>query len=288
MEHSRVGKRVSGRFVPGISIEEAIEACRHVNAYGMQASLDVLGENVHTEEQARASAATYLTLLETIAREKLDANVSLKLTQMGMDISGALTEEIVGELVEKASVFSNFVCIDMEGTLYTQATLDITRRLHRRPGCAGAVGTVLQAYLYRTQTDAEMLLREGIRLRLCKGAYKEDSSHAFPDKVDTDKNYVALMQKLVSSNVFCGIATHDEAMVLATKKFVQQNGISHNAFEFQMLYGIRRDLQKQLVGEGYRVRIYIPFGPQWYPYFMRRLAERPANAIFLLKNLLRR
>lgn len=287
MERSAAGRRISGRFVPGMTIEDAVIACRRVNAQGIQASLDVLGENVHTEQQARDSAAIYHHLLETIAREKLDANISLKLTQMGMDVSPSLAEEIVGNLVKRAAELNNFVRIDMEGTPYTQATIDITRRLHKQPGCANAVGTVLQAYLYRTTGDAETLLREGIRIRLCKGAYKEDSSQAFPQKAETDKNYIALMQRMVSSHVFCGIATHDQKMIQATKYFVAEQGISRDAFEFQMLYGIRRDLQEQLVHEGYRVRVYIPFGPQWYPYFMRRLAERPANAIFLLRNLLR-
>lgn len=287
MENSRAGRLLSGRFVPGMQIEDAVEACRALNGKGLSVSLDSLGENVHTEEQARASAAIYHRLLDAIASEGLDANVSLKLTQMGMDLSPVLTEQIVGELVQKAAAQNNFVRIDMEGTPYTQATLDMTRRLHSMPGCSGAVGTVLQAYLFRTAQDVETLLSEGIRIRLCKGAYKEDANHAFQDKAETDENYVRLMQRMISSPVFCGIATHDEAMVLATQRWVSLQGISRSAFEFQMLYGIRRDLQERLVREGYRVRVYLPFGTEWYPYFMRRLAERPANAIFLLKNLLR-
>lgn len=287
MENSSIGRRLSGRFVPGMKLSEAVEACRRLNAQGMQVSLDALGESVLNEEHARRTGQIYAEMLDTISREGLDANVSLKLTQMGMDISPALAEEIVGLLVEKAAAAANFVRIDMEGTPYTEATLALTERLHTRAGSAGAVGTVLQAYLYRTEADTERLLSQGIRIRLCKGAYKEDSTHAFPDKADTDKNYVKLMQRMTSSGVFCGIATHDEAMITATKKWVEEKGISRDAFEFQMLYGIRRDLQQQLVREGYRLRIYLPFGPEWYPYFMRRLAERPANAFFILKNLLR-
>ena len=288
MEHSSIGRKVSGRFVAGMTVDDALSACRRVNAQGMQVSLDSLGENVSTERQAYASADVYHTLLESIAREKLDANVSLKLTQMGIDLSPALAEEIVCDLAEKARQLGSFVRIDMEGTAYTQATIDMTLRLHKLPSCSSAVGTVLQAYLYRTEADAELLLNEGIRIRLCKGAYKEDATHAFQNKAETDRNYIRLMQRMVSSHVFCGIATHDETIIRATKQFVTEQGISKDAFEFQMLYGIRRDLQRRLVREGYRVRVYIPFGPEWYPYFMRRLAESPANVLFLMKSLLRK
>ncbi|MBS1814711.1 MAG: proline dehydrogenase family protein [Acidobacteria bacterium] len=288
LENSSAGRKISSRFVAGMTIEDAIAACRRVNALGMQVSLDSLGENVNSERQAYASAAVYHTLLEVIARERLDANVSLKLTQMGIDLSPSLTEEIVCDLAGKARKFGSFIRIDMESTRYTQATLDMVRRLNKVPSCTGAVGAVLQAYLYRTEKDADLLLREGIRIRLCKGAYKEDSTHAFQDKAETDRNYIRLMQRMVTSPVFCGIATHDEAIINATKQFVTDHGISRDAFEFQMLYGIRRDLQQRLVREGYRVRVYIPFGPEWYPYFMRRLAERPANVLFLLKSLFRK
>lgn len=288
MERSSFGRRISSRFVAGMQVEDAIQACRELNAKGMYVTLDALGENVHTETQARDSGATYDRLLDAIEKEHLDANVSLKLTQMGMDLSPALTEEIVGALVQRAAAMGSFVRLDMEGTPYTDATIAMTQRLHARAGCAGAVGTVLQAYLFRTMQDAETLLDSGIRIRLCKGAYKEDARHAYQQKTEVDANYVRLMQRMVSSPVYCGIATHDEAMVEATTAWVSEHGIDKNAFEFQMLYGIRRDLQEKLVKAGYHVRVYLPFGTEWYPYFMRRLAERPANVLFLLKNLFRK
>jgi proline dehydrogenase len=199
-----------------------------------------------------------------------------------MDFDPELAEKIVGEMVEHADVADSFVRIDMEGTPYTEATIAMTERLHER--FPGRVGTVLQAYLYRTARDTERLLGEGIRIRLCKGAYKEGPEHAYPSKADVDANYVKLMKRMVTSGVFCGIATHDETIVDAMLKFVREQGVKSSAFEFQMLYGIRRDLQRRLAAEGFGVRVYIPFGTEWYPYFMRRLAERPANVIFLMKN----
>ena len=216
--------------------------------------------------------------------------MSVKLTAMGMDIGGhgagpALAERIVGELVEQAAQTRNFVRIDMEDASYTEATVAMTERLHTR--WPGAVGTVLQAYLFRTQKDAERLLAQGVRIRLCKGAYKEPAEIAFPAKVDVDANYVTLMQRMVTSGVFCGIATHDEAIIEKLRRFVQEHGVKKGAFEFQMLYGVRRDLQRKLVAEGFGMRVYVPFGTEWYPYFMRRLAERPANVLFLVKNLLK-
>ena len=218
---------------------------------------------------------------------KLRANVSVKLTQMGMDIGGhgagpALAERIVGEMVEHAAQADTFVRIDMEGSPYTEATLAMTERLHRR--WPQRVGTVLQAYLFRTEADAERLLEQGIRIRLCKGAYKESADIAFPAKADVDANYVKLMKRFSTSSVFCGLATHDEAIIDAMRSFVAENGVDKRTFEFQMLYGIRRDLQRKLVQEGFGVRVYVPFGTEWYPYFMRRLAERPANVLFLAKN----
>ena len=286
MEESSVGRALSRRFVAGLTVDEAVAASKELNAQGLAVSLDALGENVHTVEEAQLSAGLYVRLLDAIAADGLNANVSLKLTQMGIDLSEKLAEEIVGGLVERANAIGTFVRIDMEGTPYTQTTVEMTRRLSARN--PGAVGTVLQAYLYRTADDAKRLTAEGIRIRLCKGAYKEAASLAFQDKTDTDRNYVTVMQQLLESGVFCGIATHDEAIVHEAKSFAASKGIDRQAFEFQMLYGIRRDLQRSLVAEGYRVRIYVPFGPEWYPYFMRRLAERPANVIFVLKNLLKR
>ena len=286
-ERSSLGRKLSSRFVAGMSVEEALEACKQLNREKISASLDSLGESVTTEAEARASAAVYHRLLDAIAERNLDANVSIKLSQVGMDFDPALAERVVGEVVEHASRMKSFVRIDMEGSTYTEATLGITERLAAR--YPGSVGTVLQAYLFRTGADAERLLEQGIRIRLCKGAYKEAPGIAFPDKSDVDANYVKLMERMVSfqqgrNGVFCGIATHDEVIIDQMRTFVKANAIENKAFEFQMLYGIRRDLQRTLTTEGFGVRVYVPFGPEWYPYFMRRLAERPANVLFLARN----
>jgi proline dehydrogenase len=281
-ERSTIGHRLSGRFVAGMTVEEALFACEQVNHEGIAVSLDSLGESVRVEAEARSSAAIYHWLLDAIAERGLNANVSVKLSQMGMDFDAALAERIVGEMVEHASAADSFVRIDMEGTPYTEATIAMTERLHKL--FPGRVGTVLQAYLYRTAADTERLLGQGIRIRLCKGAYKEGPEHAYPSKADVDANYVKLMRRMVTSRVFCGIATHDEAIVNLLRQFVKDRGVSKKAFEFQMLYGVRRDLQRRLAAEGFGVRVYIPFGTEWYPYFMRRLAERPANVLFLAKN----
>lgn len=285
-----MGRRVSRRFVAGMSVEEAIAAAEHLNAEGIEATLDSLGESVMQVSQAEESAAIYHQLLDEIAARKLRANVSVKLTQVGMDIGGhgagpELAERIVGEMVEHAAMTANFVRIDMEGSDYTEATIAMTERLNAR--WPGAVGTVLQAYLFRTADDVERLIAQGIRMRLCKGAYKEPAEIAFPLKADVDANYVKLMKRVASSGVFCGIATHDEAIIETMRQFVAQTGLDKRAFEFQMLYGVRRDLQRKLAAEGFGVRVYVPFGTEWYPYFMRRLAERPANVLFLAKNFFR-
>jgi proline dehydrogenase len=286
-ERSSMGRRVSRRFVAGMSVEEAIAAATQLNAEGIDVSLDSLGESVREVAQAEASAAVYHQLLDAIAARNLRANVSVKLTQVGMDIGGttsgpALAERIVGEIVAHAAASGNFVRIDMEGSEYTEPTLQLTERLHQQ--YPGAVGTVLQAYLFRTEQDANRLLAQGIRIRLCKGAYKEPPTIAFPAKSDVDANYCKLMKLMVSSPVFCGIATHDEAIINELRRFVAEHKIDKRAFEFQMLYGIRRDLQRKLAAEGFGIRVYVPFGAEWYPYFMRRLAERPANVLFLAKN----
>jgi proline dehydrogenase len=293
-ERSTVGRKLSSRFVAGMTVEEALVAAEEMNREGIAVSLDSLGESVTVAEQAHASAAIYHQLLDAIETRKLDANVSVKLTQMGMDFSPALAEEILGDMVEHAAHVKSFVRIDMEGTPLTEATMQMVERLHARPGLFGCVGAVLQAYLYRTAADTERLLGQGIRIRLCKGAYKEGPEHAFPSKADVDANYVKLMQRMVTyvnpqlgRPVFCGIATHDEAIIEQMTRFVAQNGIAKSAFEFQMLYGVRRDLQRKLAAQGFGVRVYIPFGAEWYPYFMRRLAERPANVLFLAKNFFR-
>ena len=286
-ERSTIGRRVSRRFVAGMTVEQAIEATAQLNAEGIEVTLDSLGESVLDVAQAEASAAIYHQVLDAIQTRNLRANVSVKLTQVGMDIGGttagpALAERIVGEMVAHAASIGSFVRIDMEGSEYTEPTLALTERLHHQ--YPGAVGTVLQAYLFRTENDVERLLSQGIRIRLCKGAYKEPANIAFPLKSDVDANYVKLMKRIVSSPVFCGIATHDEIIVQQLRAFVAEHNISKRAFEFQMLYGIRRDLQRKLAAEGFGVRVYVPFGAEWYPYFMRRLAERPANVLFLAKN----
>jgi proline dehydrogenase len=280
-ERSAAGRKVSSRFVAGMSVAQAIDATVQLNAEGIDVSLDSLGESVLDVAHAEASAAIYHQLLDAIETRKLRANVSVKLTQVGMDIGG-LAERIVGQMVAHAAHIGSFVRIDMEGSEYTEPTLQLTERLHRQ--YPGAVGTVLQAYLFRTESDVERLLTQGIRIRLCKGAYKEPAGIAFPEKADVDANYVKLMKRMVTSPVFCGIATHDEAIVQQLRAFVTEHSIDKRAFEFQMLYGIRRDLQRKLVAEGFGVRVYVPFGTEWYPYFMRRLAERPANVLFLAKN----
>lgn len=281
-----MGRRLASRFVAGLTVDEALAACRRVNAEGMSVSLDSLGESVTVEAEARAAAEVYHRLLDAIRAGGLNANVSLKLTQMGIDIAPQLAEQIVSEVVEHAASTRSFVRIDMEDSHYTDATIALTERLHAR--FPGAVGTVLQAYLYRTEQDAERLLNQGIRIRLCKGAYQEPPELVFPRKADVDANYGKLMQRLAVSGVCCGIATHDEKIVNAMLRFVREQGIARDSFELQMLYGIRRDLQRRLARDGFRVRVYVPFGTAWYPYFMRRLAERPANALFLARNLLRR
>jgi proline dehydrogenase len=206
---------------------------------------------------------------------------------MGMDLDPGLAEEIVAELVQHAVAANTFLRVDMEGSEYTQATIDMVRRLHAIPGNRGHVGIVIQSYLYRSEEDIRTLTGDGIRIRLCKGAYQEPPGLAFPEKKDVDANYVKLTQQLLTSGIYHGIATHDEQMIAATKAFVRERGIDSKTFEFQMLYGVRRDLQKSLVHDGFNMRVYVPFGTEWYPYFMRRLAERPANALFIAKNLLK-
>jgi proline dehydrogenase len=282
-----MGRRLSSRFVAGMHIEDALRATASLNSQGIAVTLDSLGENVHTPEEAYRSAAIYHELLDAIRQRHLDANVSVKLTQVGMDLDPLLAERIVREMTEHARDTDNFVRVDMEGSEYTQATIDLVRRIHAEPGNQGHIGVVIQAYLYRSQADIGTLMKDGVRVRLCKGAYQEPPDRAFPEKAQVDENFVRLTEILVASGVYHGIATHDERMVDATRAFVKKQGIPASAFEFQMLYGVRRDLQRALVSEGYRVRVYVPFGTEWYPYFMRRLAERPANVLFLAKSLLK-
>jgi proline dehydrogenase len=286
-EKTWVGQRVSRRFVAGTTIEDALAATQAMNRIGLRVSVDNLGENVTNAAEARHSAQLYHQILDQMHAQGLEANVSLKLTHMGLDVDESMAYEIASGVVQHAARLNNFVRIDMEGSPYTQRTLDFVHRLHGQPENAGCVGAVIQSYLFRSEKDVELLLAERIRIRLCKGAYKEPPQIAFPKKVDVDANYVKLMRMLLKSGVYHGIATHDENMVRATIEFAQKEKIPASAFEFQMLYGVRRDLQQKLVQEGWRCRVYIPFGAEWYPYLMRRLAERPANAIFILKNLFR-
>ena len=280
-----VSRRVAQRFVAGDNLDDAIIAARNVNRANQAASLDLLGENVSDEAGARAAGAGYAAIFDRIAQEKLNANVSLKLTQLGLDLSESLAQELLENIANHAGEQGNFVRVDMEGSAYTQRTVDLVKRVRAK---FEGVGTVMQSYLYRTEDDIRDLLSVGCRMRLCKGAYKEPPEVAFPQKSDVDANYVKLMKILLASDVYHGIATHDPAMIDATKQFVRQQGIAHDKFEFQMLYGIRTDLQQQLVREGYRLRVYIPFGTDWFPYFMRRLAERPANMMFFAKSLIPR
>lgn len=281
-ERSSFGQKLSSRFVAGMTIEAALDAASRVNREGIAATLDSLGESVTDPAQAQASAEVYHKLIDAIDERKLNANVSVKLTQIGMDLDPALAESIVGGMVEHAAKAGTFVRIDMEGSEYTEATIAMTERLNQK--WPGSVGTVLQGYLRRTASDAKRLVGQGIRIRLCKGAYKEPAEIAFPDKKDVDQNYSELMLFLATSGVFCGIATHDELIIGRMRRFVEETKLDKSKFEFQMLYGVRRDLQRKLAEDGYGVRVYIPFGPEWYPYFMRRLAERPANVLFLVKN----
>ncbi|HEU5350791.1 MAG TPA: proline dehydrogenase family protein [Terracidiphilus sp.] len=286
-ERSRAGTRLSSRFVAGLEVEDALRVAEAVNRQGMHVTLDSLGESVTSAEEAHRAAEIYHRLLDLIAQRKLDSTISVKLTQMGLTLDPALAGEIAEGLAAHAAATGNFLRIDMEDSSLTQATVDMVRRLHARPALRGHIGIVIQAYLYRSQADVEQLIAEGIRIRLCKGAYKEPASAAFPQKSDVDANYIRLSQSLLHSSIYHGLATHDEAMVNAAIAFTAEHKIPKDHFEFQMLFGVRRDLQRRLVAQGYPVRIYIPFGREWYPYFMRRLAERPANVLFLAKNLLR-
>lgn len=288
-ERSSIGQRVSGRFVAGTEIADAVRVTQAVNRAGMSVSIDNLGENVTNADEARHSAHLYHQILDAISANQLNANISLKLTHMGLDVDEAMARELVSALVAKAAAMNppGFVRVDMEGSPYTQRTLDFVHELHRRPGHQNCVGTVIQSYLKRSESDVEKLISEKIRIRLCKGAYKEPASIAFESKADVDANYVKLMKILMKSGTYHGLATHDENIIREAQAFATRERIAHDAFEFQMLYGIRRDLQQKLVRDGWRMRVYVPFGTEWYPYFMRRLGERPANVFFVARNMFR-
>jgi len=275
---------MSHRFVAGEELDEAISAARVCNDQGMLVSLDYLGENVSTAADAHRARDAYLEVFDRIAAEKLNANVSCKLTQLGLDFSPEFCEGQVLSIVERASSFDNFLRVDMEGSAYTERTIDVVKRVRLR---SPAIGTVIQAYLYRSEQDIQDLLLLGCRIRLCKGAYKEPPQVAFPKKEDVDANYLKLARLLLCSGFYHGIATHDPRMIGTTIRIAAESKVSKDDFEFQMLYGVRTDLQRRLVGDGYRLRIYIPYGRDWFPYFMRRLAERPANLGFFVRNFFR-
>jgi len=289
-ERSSLGQRVSSRFVAGTQIEDALRTASILNEAGLSVSLDNLGENVTTADEARRSAQLYSQLLSEISSRGLNANVSVKLTHMGIDVDPQLAHEQVAALVAKAAAMTprNFVRVDMEGSTYTQRTLDLVRELHRKSENQGCVGAVIQSYMRRSEEDVAKLNSERIRIRLCKGAYKEPPEVAFQKKSEVDGNYIKLMKILLKSGIYHGLATHDEKIIREAQAFATREKISRDAFEFQMLYGIRRDLQRSLVREGWRMRVYVPFGSEWYPYLMRRLAERPANLLFVARNLIRR
>src|SRR6266568_3713094 len=287
-ERSTVGNKLSSRFVAGLEIEDAMRVAEQVNSQGMFVTLDSLGESVSSAAEAHRAADVYHRLLDEIATRKRKSNISVKLTQMGLTQDPQLAESIAANLAEHAKATQNFVRIDMEDSSLTQITMDIVRRVNAQNHMRGAIGIVIQSYLFRSQSDIEQLLADGITVRLCKGAYKEPPEVAFPKKSDVDSNYVRLSCLLLQSPLYHGLATHDEKMIAALKSFAIEHNIEPAHFEFQMLFGVRRDLQRQLVAEGYNVRVYVPFGREWYPYFMRRLAERPANVLFIAKQMLRK
>ena len=286
VRNSRLAKHFAKRFVPGETLADALAVVRTLNARGISASLDLLGESTNNEREARAARDEYLRILDRIHEARLDANVSLKLTAMGLDIDQELCVAVVQDVLARAQQYDSFVRVDMEASAYTDVTLKIfEERLY--PAYKANVGVVLQSYLYRTFADVEHMNTLRARVRICKGAYKEPPSVAYPEKKDVDANYVKCMRELMLKGNYPGIATHDPAMINEAKRWAKEQGIATDRFEFQMLYGIRRDLQQSLVKEGYRMRVYVPFGTQWYPYLMRRLAERPANVAFITGNVLR-
>ncbi len=279
-------KKLTTRFVAGETIEQAAAAIREINTRGASASFDHLNESVSHVSETEEEVREYLRVLARIDEMGIRSNVSIKLTQFGLGIDSELAYKNARAVVEDAARRGNFVRVDMENSDVTQITIDIFKRLHAEYG-KDTVGIVLQSYLRRTVDDVKDILKMPARIRICKGAYNEPASVAYPDKKDVDDNYVRVMQMLLSSGIYHGIATHDERMIEATVSHAAKNNIGKEAFEFQMLYGVRRDLQVQLARDGYNMRVYVPYGAAWYPYFMRRLAERPANVWFVAKNLFR-
>jgi proline dehydrogenase len=279
-----VTRRVVERFVSGEELEDGLNAAKKVNSEGAIATLDHLGEEVSEPAEAIGATKVYLNALDQIKQNGVDTNVSVKPTQVGLKIDKELCEQNFAKIIERAKKYDNFVRMDMEGSDCTEDTLEVFKSLRKK---YDEVGIVIQSYLYRSERDVDQVLKLGGRIRLCKGAYKEPREIALPKKRQVDENFLKLMQKMLLSGIYHGIATHDEKLIEKTKGFAQKNNVPKDRFEFQLLYGIRTQLQHELVKEGYNVRIYIPFGRQWYPYFMRRLAERPANLFFLLKNFFR-
>lgn len=282
--HNKAARGISRRFVAGEALEEAMQATRTLNQRDIQVALDYLGENVAGEKEAAESTQVYIAALQDIKQSGVNANISIKLTALGLDISHELCEQNLQAILEHARNNEIFVCIDMEGSEYTKRTVNMTLRMHQR---FEHVGTVIQAYLYRSKKDVEQFITQGARIRLVKGAYQEPHTIAYQRKQDVDHNYVQLMMLLLARGNYPAIATHDEAIIDAVCKFARDHGIEKQAFEFQMLYGIRRDLQEKLVSKGYNMRVYVPYGEHWYPYLMRRMAERPANLVFVMSNALR-
>ena len=287
VRRNALARRGASRFVAGETLDEAAAAVRVLNAKKISASLDLLGESVTNAAEARAAASAIVDIFDRIATDKLDCNVSVKLTQLGFDLGDDLVRENVRRILDHAKRLGIFLRIDMEGSAHTQRTLDLFERELFPAYGRDIVGIVVQSYLFRTASDVDRLIAAGARVRICKGAYKEPATVAFPAKADVDRTFAELMEKLVERGPYPGIATHDEALIERAKRFVQSKGIPLDRFEFQMLNGVRRDLQERLVQEGYRLRVYVPFGTQWYPYFMRRLAERPANIAFIVGSVLK-
>jgi proline dehydrogenase len=285
--HNGMARRFALRFVAGETLEQAAKAIADLNKKGITATFDHLGENVNTAAEAIASADSYIEVLDKIEKTGIKSNVSLKLTQMGLDVDEELCYRNVSRVCERARELDNFVRLDMESSAYTDRTLDVFRRLWHESRYRN-VGVVLQAYLYRTEEDVREMNSLGARVRLCKGAYNEPAEVAFPKKADVDANYAKLAALLLKEGTYPGIATHDSRLIEYTKRFAARRGIDRSKFEFQMLYGVRRELQVELAQQGYNMRVYVPYGREWYPYFMRRLAERPANVMFVLGNLVRR
>ncbi len=284
METSSVAERLTRRFIAGRTLEQELAVCRRLEAEGALATLDQLGENVSSVEESYVSRDSYLAILDSIAASGLRATISVKPTQLGLDLGDDVCFDNVAALVERARSFGSAVEVDMESSEYVDRTLQIVSAMHQQHG---SVRAVIQAYLFRSAKDVECLNSAGVPVRLVKGAYREPPSMAYAKKADVDASYVRLMQQLLDHGADPAIATHDEAMIDATVSHVRSAGIAPDRFEFQMLYGIRRDLQRKLVAEGYRMRLYVPYGAAWYPYFMRRLAERPANLLFLARNFFR-